>query len=395
MLKINSHKKSRKLFCLLFLFSSVLFAQAPSTSERDGVRLDVGILTGKKIMRLLIAPVSEVYSVFSGDSMITLIKRNDVLSITYVNDSLQLKTVAQSLGTHKSVQIMALSKLASLKIKPVEGKTETHLDNDLFINPGKSSLIIINHVDLDNYVAGVVEAETGYSAPQEYYKIQAIMCRTFALETKNKHRSDGYDICDREHCQVFKGRNNRKQEIKLAVAATSGIVLVDSANKLIFAAYHSNCGGQTDYSENVWRTSKTYLTPVVDTFCISSRNANWEKIISLHDWEKYLVKQNKEYIKPVDSVYCFYQPQRKNDYELFGTKIPLTQVRKDFKLNSTFFDLEQDDHKIIFSGRGSGHGVGLCQQGAIEMARKGYSYKKILGYYYKGVRLTDFSKLNY
>lgn len=380
-------KKSRRVSLLLFLFlvsSLYCFAQSE--------RIDVGLLSGKKITRLLVAPVSDVYSVFAGDSLLTLIKRNDALSLTLINDSVEVKTIAQNFGTFKRVQLMALVKHASLKIKPADGKTETHLDNDLFINPGNNSLTIINHVDLDNYVAGVVEAESGYSAPEEYYKIQAIMCRTFAIESKGKHKADGYDLCDREHCQVFKGRNNRKPEIKLAVAATSGIVLVDSTNKPIFAAYHSNCGGQTDYSENVWKTEKSYLKPVVDTFCISSRNANWEKVISLHDWEKYLVKQNKNYIKPADSLYCFYQPERKSDYNLFGSKISLTQVRRDFKLSSTFFHIEQDADNIIFTGRGSGHGVGLCQQGAIEMARKGYSYKKILGYYYKGVRLVNYSQ---
>ena len=92
-------------------------------------------------------------------------------------------------------------------------------------------------------------------------------------------------------------------------------------------------------------------------------------------------------------MYCFYQPQRKSYYELFGSKIPLTEMRKDFKLSSTFFNIEQAADKIIFTGRGSGHGVGLCQQGAIEMVRKGYNFKKILGYYYKGVRLVNYSQL--
>ena len=388
MQKTNTYKKGRREILLLFLF---LISSPYCFSQSE--RINVGLLSGKKITRLLVAPVSDVYSVFAGDSMLTLIKRNDVLSLSLINDSIEVKNISQTFGKFKSVQIIALAKLATLKIKPSDGKTETHLDDDLHVNSGKKFLIIINNVDLDNYVAGVVEAETGYSAPDEYYKIQAIMCRTFAIESKGKHKAEGYDLCDREHCQVFNGRNNRKPEIKLAVAATSGIVLVDSTNKPIFAAYHSNCGGQTDYSENVWKTEKSYLKSVVDTFCISSRNANWEKVISVNEWEKYLVKQNKNYIKPTDSLYCFYQPERKSDFELFGNKIPLTQVRKDFKLSSTYFHMEQDADNIIFTGRGSGHGVGLCQQGAIEMARRGYSYKKILGYYYKGVRLVNYSQL--
>ncbi len=388
MLKKNTYKRAI-LICSLLFFSS-LVTSAQSIQQR----IKVGLFTGNKLTRVLIAPASDAYSVYAGDSLLIVLTRNDVLSVKLQDDSLELKNISKLLGVFMQIKVTPLVATSSLKIKPADGKApEISCDNDLIISAGIKSLRLVNEVDIDNYVAGVVQAETGTTAPKEYYKIQAIMCRTFALENKSRHSSDGYALCDREHCQVFKGRSNKNPDIKLAVAATSGIVLVDSTNHLIFSAYHSNCGGQTDFSQNVWKTEKDYLKPVVDTFCVNSRNANWEKIISLHDWEKYLVKQNKDFSKPADSLYCFYQPQRKSEYELFGTKIPLTQIRKDLKLSSTFFHLEQDDDKIIFTGRGSGHGVGLCQQGAIEMASKGYSYKKILGYYYKGVRLVNYSKV--
>lgn len=387
----NTFKKSRRIFLLLFLFSTGLFAQTPVDDKP--IKVSVGIFTSPKISRVLIAPTSEVYSVFAGDSLVILLNRNDVLSVTAQNDSLQLKSISKTLGVYKQVKITPLANGSTLKIKPMDNKAELIFDDDILISASKASLKMINEVDIDNYVAGVVQEETGSSAPKEYYKVQAIMCRTFAIETKGKHSGDGYDLCDREHCQVFKGRKDKNPEIKLAVAATHGTVLVDKNNSLIFAAYHSNCGGQTDYSENVWKTEKDYLKPVVDSFCVNSRNAKWEKIMSIQDWEKYLVKQNKAYSKPADSLYHFYQPTRKSNYELYGIKIPLTQLRKDLKLNSTFFDLKQDGDKIIIQGHGSGHGVGMCQQGAIEMAAKGYSYKKILGYYYKGIKLVNYQQV--
>jgi len=390
------YKAGRILIILPALLLS-FFGCLSQTSSQEGYKQEkimIGIYSGIKITHVFVSPVSQVYIVSFGDSIISLINRNDVLSVTLQNDSLKLKTLSKELGIFKRIKISPLGAMTSLKIKPVETKAaEMVCDNNLFIAATGKKLLLFNEVDVDNYVAGVVEAETGISAPKEYYKIQAIMCRTFALESRGRHIAEGFDVCDREHCQVFKGRNYKNAEIKLAVAATSGLVLADKDNKMILAAYHSNCGGQTEPSENVWKSEKDYLKPVADTFCIKARNANWEKIISVQDWEKYLVKQNKDYSKPADSLYCFYQPSRKNVYELFGAKISLTQMRKDLKLNSTFFNLEQDGDKIILNGRGSGHGVGLCQQGAMEMAATGYSYKKILGYYFKGVKLVNYSQV--
>lgn len=357
-------------------------------------KINIGIFTGSKVSQVLLAPTSEVYIVSNGDSIITLMNRNDALSVTCQNDSVQLKNILSGLlGSYKEVKISPLAGHSTLKIKPVNhDKKEMICDDDIIIFTNKKSLQVVNHVDIDNYVAGVVEAESGTSAPKEYFKIQAIMCRTFALENRGKHNNDGYDLCSDVHCQVFKGRNNKNPEIKLAVAATSGIVLADENNKLIFSAYHSNCGGQTDYSENVWRSEKEYLKPVIDSFCVNARNARWEHTLPLHEWEKYLVKEGTN-SKPADSLYCFYQENRKANYDLYESKIQLTEMRKDLKLRSAFFDIEQDGDAVIFTGRGSGHGVGLCQQGAIEMARKGYSYRQIFGYYYKNVKLINYSQL--
>lgn len=377
------------LFLFLWIQNCPLsFGQSPLPENAD-LRIEIGILTTEKTTQLLVTPIAEVYTVYADSVFVAFLKNNDVLSVSLKNDSLELKNISRELGKFSRVKVKALSRFASLKIKPADGKNEIHLDNDLSLEAGNKTIRIVNRVDLDNYVAGVVEAETGYAAPDEYYKMQAIMCRTFALENKEKHKSDGYSVCDTEHCQVFKGRNKRKQEIKLAVAATSGIVLVDTSGNLIFAAYHSNCGGQTDFSQNVWKTAKPYLQAVRDTFCMDARNANWVKSITLQEWEKYLV-EHKQPLKPAGASYRFIQENRKVYYDLFGAKVAVTQLRKDFELKSAFFNIEQVDERITFTGRGSGHGVGLCQHGAMQMAKQGFDYKQIFGHYYNGVRLVNF-----
>src|SRR5208337_2379392 len=101
---------------------------------------------------------------------------------------------------------------------------------------------------------------------------------TYALKNSRKHITEGYNLCDMVHCEVYKGRCT-KPEIILAVSKTSGEVIVDKDNQLINAAFHANCGGQTVNSEDVWSKSATYLKSVNDTFCINMPKARWEKTI--------------------------------------------------------------------------------------------------------------------
>ena len=75
--------------------------------------------------------------------------------------------------------------------------------------------------------------------------------------------------------------------------------------------------------------------------------------------------------------------------------IPLKFIREDMKLRSTFFTINEEGNDVIFSGKGFGHGVGLCQEGAMRMAEKGYSYTKILNYYYSKVHLIRYSQLDF
>ena len=83
----------------------------------------------------------------------------------------------------------------------------------------------------------------------------------------------------------------------------------------------------------------------------------------------------------------FEQKNRKKDFEFFEEKIKLTKIRYFFKLRSTFFEIKNIENYLYFQGRGYGHGVGFCQEGAMEMAKKGFNYKEIIKFYYKDVNL--------
>src|SRR5690606_6809159 len=107
---------------------------------------------------------------------------------------------------------------------------------------------------------------------KEYFKLQGIICRTYALNNLHTHTIEGYNLCDQVHCQAYHGKTFY-EDIVSAVMQTRGIVIVDSDISLITAVFHSSCGGQTVNSEDVWSKSLYYLRAVRDSFCLNAPNA--------------------------------------------------------------------------------------------------------------------------
>jgi stage II sporulation protein D len=258
-------------------------------------------------------------------------------------------------------------------------------------------LLLVNQVPLEAYIAGVVSAEAGKEHHQEYYKLQAVSSRTYALTNQRKHLPDGFDLCDGVHCQVYHGRN-RNDSIQLAVEATKGLVIVDPGIRLIHATFHSNCGGETMNAEDLWSKHEPYLRAVRDTFCLSAPHASWERTLSRREWLGYLDRRFG--LNVADSsqlaAVLHYEPQCRDLY-LGNTwpLLPLKQVREDLNLRSTFFTVHADGERVLLKGRGFGHAVGLCQEGAMGMARAGRSYTDILHHYFANVHLVDLSTLDF
>ncbi|MZP56014.1 MAG: SpoIID/LytB domain-containing protein, partial [Bacteroidales bacterium] len=158
---------------------------------------------------------------------------------------------------------------------------------------------------------------------------------------------------------------------------------------LIISAFHSNCGGETASSGDVWLTGQPYLKSVKDPYCNNSRNARWKKVLSLNDWISYLNKSGlKE--KPDEVLKInFAQSTRKTDYMTGNFSLPLQKIRDDLDLRSTFFSVRVEGDSVILDGKGYGHGVGLCQEGAMAMAEKGFDYRQIIYFYFEGVIISD------
>jgi stage II sporulation protein D len=246
---------------------------------------------------------------------------------------------------------------------------------------------------MTNYLQGVIESEGGGGQELEFYKVQALMSRTYALKYKTKHKFEDFDLCDRVHCQAYHSMMRFTPLIETAVNETKGMVMTDKRGNFVDAYFHANCGGQTCEPEFVWNEGIDYLRTFKDTFCIYTKQANWEKRISKEKWRNFLVAK---YNYPIEDslyrsmIYTFNQTDRVAFYQnpVFG--IPLRDIRYEFGLRSTYFSCFPEGNDVVIIGRGYGHGVGLCQEGAMKMAKFGYTYLQIAHYYFPGVFFRNY-----
>ncbi len=250
------------------------------------------------------------------------------------------------------------------------------------------TIVMINNSNVESYIAGVVQAEGGRGRNKEYCNTQAILARTYMYKYSDKHLSDRYNVCDDIHCQAFNGISS-DSVINRAVSETKGLVIMNRDNTLISSAFHSNCGGETTSSGDVWLTSEPYLTRKADPYCTSSHNAVWEKRISMKEWIEFLRRSGYQGKTDVPAAFTFIQKTRQNNYRTGSFFIPLIKIRSELNLKSTFFSVFAEGDSIVFKGRGYGHGVGLCQEGAMVMANSGSNYRQIIDFYYSNVRITD------
>lgn len=286
-------------------------------------------------------------------------------------------------GLVDSIRLEATDTACILCLNPANNKQRTY-EGDLIVKGQKDGkMTIIADVEFETYIAGVVQSEI-YGTESDIFRIQAIISRTWALRNMKKHAADGYNFCDNVHCQAYLNRCIRP-DIMMGAIESSGETLVDSAGNLIETPFHSNSGGQTANSEDVWRAALPYLRSVTDTFSFGMRQSTWVKTISIDRWLAYFQKNHKLDTgdsATLDSLLHFQQPERKA--KMLG--IPLTRIRADWQLKSTFFSISVDSGSmsVILDGRGYGHGVGLSQEGTIRMVSLGYSYDSILHHYYTG-----------
>lgn len=362
-------------------------------------RMNIGIFRDYSIKRVLFAYNDGSYSVYADTTFLGVMAQNDFFDLSVEKGKVRVKKGVTDLGAFNKVIFIQDTVETSISITPktpVVKQRKYEEDFEVFVK--SSTLTVVNVIDMDNYLSGVVESEGGSGKPIEYYKVQALMSRTFALKHRGRHKSDGFDLCDRVHCQAYHNMLRFNPSIDTAVHATHDEVMEDLYGNLISTFFHANCGGQTCEPEHIWNDDLHYLNTFVDTFCIYTKQAKWEKRVPKSKWRSYLVDtfNYPEYDSTFASMmYTFDQPQRMAFYisPVFG--IPLYRLREQFDLKSTYFSCYPEGADVVIKGRGYGHGVGLCQEGAMKMAKLGYNYRQIAHYYFPDTRLVDYSRQLY
>jgi stage II sporulation protein D len=238
----------------------------------------------------------------------------------------------------------------------------------------------------------------GPGSPIEALKAQAIATRTITISKINsgKHRDDFYHLCSTTHCQVYRGLSGQNETTKRAALETRNLILVHNENP-IEALYSSHCGGLSECPGNLWSSRLDYTTTKPDSYCIdvkivpnwNQRFINWEKEFSFRDLEQ------KFNIRNISEIYVSRRNSGSRAEEITirsaTRNFSITgqyEIRNTFGLSSSLFLILDSEEGFLFIGNGYGHGVGMCQTGAIARANSGHSYIEILEFYFEGAEIV-------
>ena len=290
---------------------------------------------------------------------------------------------------------------------------------ELMITATDSGLLVVNQLPIDDYLRGVVPLEIGNRTASEFAAVQAqaVAARTYAYKHLNDARN--FDMYSTVQDQVYGGVDAEKPQADTAIMTTADIVVLYGGQP-ITTPYHSTCGGSTAAVSEVWysQPDEPYLRPVSDripgsdhSYCDSSPRFSWLQSFdgpSLRAvMEKYLaaytnapktgvgriIDITEQGRTPSGRVRALIVQTDSGSYTLRGNDIRF--VLRDPKgaiLNSTFFSFTRETSggevsSLNVNGRGYGHGIGMCQWGAIGRARAGQNYRTILETYYPGTTI--------
>jgi len=378
----------------ILLFITVF---CPALMSAQNIR--VGLFSDKSIKELEGIVGKGAYFVFKDSVQLAKLGSADILKATYIGGVVRIMVNGVEKGRGKSIRIIQDKQEDYLQLRLISPSAKQRsYEGDFDIEIRKESLNLINNLDMETYLEGVVESEGGPGQKLNYYKAQAVISRTYAMKYWTKHKENGYNLCDRVHCQAYLHHRSATVTIDSAVHQTRGLVMIDQAEELYPTYFHANCGGQTSEPHYIWNEEIPNLCSFKDTFCIHTKQAKWEKKIPKEQWTKFLVDKYNFPMGDSASIQLlnhFKQEQRVAFYlhPIYG--IPLRDLREQVKLKSTFFDVDIVGEEVVLHGRGFGHGVGLCQEGAMNMAKKSYTFDQILGYYYPQMKLVDRTILIY
>jgi len=263
-------------------------------------------------------------------------------------------------------------------------------------------LLAINEVPLEDYVKGVVPSEMSAAWHPEALKVQAIATRTYALYKMRQNARKDFDVLAsiKDQVYLYRGRAAAAGAAARAVDDTRDLVLA-YRDEPILAVFSSTAAGQTEDAWNVWAVDMPYLKGVECPFDLNSPWYQWRTDIALPMLEQRLRDEGFPVGIIASLAPATYTKAGRviqvrilhSGGELYVKGDDLRRVLGYTVLPSTQFDFDIVGIQVQFAGRGNGHGVGLCQWGAKELAERGYSAETILRYYYPGADIRDLNSL--
>lgn len=265
----------------------------------------------------------------------------------------------------------------------------------------RDSLDKIEKLPLEDYIAGVVAAEMPSEFELEALKAQALTARTYYLyylmsgEKSDKIPKEA-NVSDTEDHQVYKSDEELRKawgkdyqwkmnKIKEAVAATRGQVLTYDGEP-IYAAFFSTSNGFTENSEDYWSSPLPYLKSVESPWDVNTEKFNGQEVIAVTDFEEKLGVKLTEAAE-VGKIIERTKGNRVGKVDINGKVLTGKDIREKLGLKSSDFTWERKEDNIIINTKGFGHGVGMSQYGANELAKGGKTYKEIVEHYYSGAQI--------
>jgi len=264
----------------------------------------------------------------------------------------------------------------------------------------------VNIIDIEDYLCSVISSEMSADSPMELLKAHAVISRSWLMRAIGHTDHVGYDVCADDHCQRYEGLSRMNERAVEAVRATSGQVLMYN-NEVCDCRYHKCCGGRTEVFATCWEDKDVpYLQSVECPYCGRVSASTLRQVLNnydqettdFHDWKVEVDRKELgdrlQAIGEVKELRVLKRGASGRIYELevVGEKGTLVlskelTIRKALSrtcLYSSWFDIEKTTMGWRLTGHGWGHGVGLCQIGAAQMAAEGATYDQILKHYYPG-----------
>ncbi len=424
------------IFFLIFITSHLITAQYLYQTEPI---VRVRIINDTDSLKVIFNSDWEL--ICKGENKLSFSSLNEAI-FTIENNQIQiLSSNGRIFLSENNFVLKSIADSSALMIKDVpygvgwwwEGKEDRIYEGEIRIyQTAEQKIEVVVHLPIEQYLKGVVPYEIGSDSPPEALKAQAVAARSEAIVAlmSKLYSGEHYDLTSDVECQVFSGNHKRTPNSDLAVDLTRGLILTENGEP-INAYYASNCGGHSELIRNVWPdrpeaqsysiskfdweeqsdidlsneiTLREWIFSNPDSYCNpninsdlpewSRNNFRWKREFTSEEITKMLSKEN-DFGKFIDikileqgtsgraivADFIF----EKDTLEIIGE----LNIRQMFSppLRSSCFVVDKTHSGFTIYGAGWGHGVGMCQSGAVSMANKGKTFEDILKHYYRNAVL--------